>query len=100
MVTSEARLTFKENVTFSRTLESVASKEIGRLFETLVSRPFLKIGLTIANLKGLGNLFKDIESLQISVTGLSRTGFSHVLETFQEACQSQQLLRCRCLSEF
>ena len=36
-------------------------------------RPFLKIGLTFANLKALGNLFKDIERLQISVTDLART---------------------------
>ena len=40
---------------------------------TLVFRPFLKIGLTFANFKGLGNLFQDIERLLISVTGLART---------------------------
>ena len=33
----------------------------------------MKIGLTFANLNALGNLFKDIERLQISVTGLVRT---------------------------
>ena len=44
-----------------------------RRFETLQFRPFLKINLTFANLKEFGNLFKDIERLQISVTGLART---------------------------
>ena len=33
---------------------------------------FLKKGLTLANLKALGNLSKDIERLQISVTSLAR----------------------------
>ena len=33
----------------------------------------MKIGLTFANLKGFGNLFKDIKRLQISVDGLART---------------------------
>ena len=51
------------------TFESIGSKEIGRYLETLVFRPVLEIGLTFANLKALGNLFKDIERLQISVTG-------------------------------
>ena len=34
---------------------------------------FLKISSTFANLKARGNLFKDIERLQISVAGLART---------------------------
>ena len=38
----------------------------------IIFRPFLKIGLTFANLEALGNLFKNIERLQISVTGLER----------------------------
>ena len=32
----------------------------------------MKIGLTFASLKALGNLFKDIERLQISLIGLTR----------------------------
>ena len=44
------------------TFESICIKEIGRSFETLVFWPFLKIGLTFANLKALGSLFKDIEN--------------------------------------
>ena len=52
--------------------ESIGSKEIGRYFETLVFR-LLTIGLTFANLKALGSLFKDIERLPISVIDLART---------------------------
>ena len=33
----------------------------------------MKIGLTFANLKALGNMLKDMERLKISVTGLART---------------------------
>ena len=33
----------------------------------------MKIGLTFADLKALGNLLKDIERLQMSGTGLART---------------------------
>ena len=50
------------------TFESIGNKEIGRYFETLVFRPFLKIFL-----KALENLFRDIERLEISVNGLART---------------------------
>ena len=38
----------------------------------IIFRPFLKIDLTFANLEALGNLFKNIERLQISATGLER----------------------------
>ena len=45
------------------TFKSIGSKEIGQ---------FLKIDLTFANLKALGNLFKGIERLQIPVISLAR----------------------------
>ena len=69
MVTFKARLIFIENVI------KVSCLFVNNFFndlrkgskETLVFRPFLKIGLTFANLKALGNLLKDIERLQISV---------------------------------
>ena len=85
MIISETRLIFKENLViilkfsrlfvnnFSMTFESIDSKEIGRKVKALVFRLFLKIVLTFADLKALGNLFKDIERVQISVTGLART---------------------------
>ena len=38
----------------------------------IIFRPFLKIGLTFANLEALENLFKNIERLQISVTDVER----------------------------
>ena len=42
------------------------------VIRNMIFRSFLKIGLTFANLEALGNLFKNIERLQISVTGLER----------------------------
>ena len=54
--------------------------------------------LTFANLKIFGSLLKDIERLQISVTGLTRTRH-HLLHIFQEACKCQQPLWCRYLSK-
>ena len=53
--------------------ESTGSKEIGWYFEKLVFQLFQKIGLTLANLKALANLFKDNERLQIPVISLART---------------------------
>ena len=55
------------------TFRSNGSKEISRVFEILVFQPLLKIGITFANLKGPRNLFRDVERLRISVTGLART---------------------------
>ena len=52
-------------------LERIDSKEISQQFETLVSSSFFRIASTFAYLKALENLFKDIERLQIFVTGIT-----------------------------
>ena len=73
MLLSFKNLNFCSLTTFSMVLESMVSMEMDRSFEILVSRSFLKIVLTFASLKALGNLFKDIERLQISVPCIART---------------------------
>ena len=50
----------------------------------------MKIGLTVANLIALGDLFKDIEKLQISVTGLART----LAPTCRNLLESQSVSVC------
>ena len=70
------------------TIEGNGSNQIDLQFQTLIFRPFLKIGLIFANLKALGDLLKHIERLQISVTSLART-LALSQKIFQEACQCQ-----------